>query len=57
MVIVSEMIVDMPRAARYPFFTRSGLPAPKFCPTKDETATEKFMAGMEAKESILVAAV
>ena len=35
-----------------PLRTRSGLFAPRFCPTKVDNAAAKFMAGMAAKESM-----
>ncbi len=40
-----------------PLFMRSSFPAPRFCPTKTESATESVMAGSEASESIRLAAV
>lgn len=49
--------VPIHSAARLPWRTRSGLPAPMFCPTKVVTAMEKLCTGRKAMVSTLFAAL
>ena len=50
-----DTIAPIFKVASKPALTRCGLLAPRFCPTKVESAAAKFMAGIAARESIRMA--
>ena len=56
-VVSAEVTAEIYSAAFSPFFTRSILPAPMFCPTKVEMAIDRLIAGITAKVSTRPAAV